>query len=531
VILNNLNIAALESLSDEEKLEAIQAIAATMGLKSIGKDIKFPTFESNVPGLVNARMVEISEIDSSEKYNWISRNKQGSYSIPDDAKFAQWFDSENDLLIPQTPSKNKSVFLYKDGWFQEMDGDGLGKVIIETIQSIEPSLAITLTKINALTQMIYKAAKNNNYDYDAEICSDYIVFKDKTLNINTWKYEPHSPKHRAFSAIPFNAPDLEKEIYCPKYQAMLDWLSEEDADTKEMILQFLGATISQIDLGHRRASLLFVGAHGSGKSSLINVQRKILGDDNFAAMNFSALSKDNFESAELYHKRIGLFSDMDYQRADDINMFKQLSGGDPISGNKKYGAKFKFTFRGLLIMVSNTPPVWGGDKGRGLYERLFIVHVHNALKEMNSEIIQEIVEEEVEGVMLLQLMALKEFMKTMTFKQGEKQIAARNFMYVNNDELIKFFMDTLTFRNSEGEEAPTWRHEPTIQQLFEVSQRYLRKKGVTFKYTKSLFETRLKDWIIHKGGDEEYIVVNRARRYLKEFKFTPLQELENEDGI
>lgn len=62
-------------------------------------------------------------------------------------------------------------------------------------------------------------------------------------------------------------------------------------------------------------------------------------------------------------------------------IFKQLTGGDSIQAENKGENSFTFQYRGLMWFLANHLPLFGGDKGKHVYERWIVIHCTHAIPE------------------------------------------------------------------------------------------------------------------------------------------------------
>ena len=72
---------------------------------------------------------------------------------------------------------------------------------------------------------------------------------------------------------------------------------------------------------------------------------------------------------------------MSYQTIIDMSLFKALTGGDVISCEYKNKDIFSFLYKGVLWFNCNKLPLFGGDKGDWVYDRMLLIHCGKSIPE------------------------------------------------------------------------------------------------------------------------------------------------------
>jgi P4 family phage/plasmid primase-like protien len=140
----------------------------------------------------------------------------------------------------------------------------------------------------------------------------------------------------------------------------------------------MGVAISNIHAERAKKMLFICGKGDSGKSKILELTQRILGDENFATCNVKDL-EDKFGTSAIYHKRLAGHGDMSALTVDELSMVKTLTGGDSVRGEFKGGNIFNFVYHGLLWFCTNQLPRFGGDKGEHVYNRFIILEVNHVI--------------------------------------------------------------------------------------------------------------------------------------------------------
>jgi phage/plasmid-associated DNA primase len=94
----------------------------------------------------------------------------------------------------------------------------------------------------------------------------------------------------------------------------------------------------------RKAVLLF-GPGQNGKTKLLELFKAMIGAKNASAVPLQAFSEDRFARAELYGKLANTCGDLDARAVKRSDLFKMVTGGDPIVAQRKFGQPYIHALR------------------------------------------------------------------------------------------------------------------------------------------------------------------------------------------
>lgn len=213
------------------------------------------------------------------------------------------------------------------------------------------------------------------------IDENIINFQNGILDLSQMELIPHSHSYMSTVQIPCRwMPDVPPPEDGSVFDRYLDQLTGGDADTKELLLEFMGTTISNIPGYRAKKALFLIGEGNTGKSQLRSLLVRLIGNHNSASCSMRSL-EERFGTSELYGKRLGGNGDQGFLRINELNNFKQLTGGDAIKCEFKGQGSFPFVFRGWLFFCANHRPLFGGDRGDHVYDRFMIVPCNNIVPE------------------------------------------------------------------------------------------------------------------------------------------------------
>lgn len=188
----------------------------------------------------------------------------------------------------------------------------------------------------------------------------------------------HSPDYLFTYVIPCNYSETATSPV--RWEKYLSELSSDDEEMKNFLYQYAGAVFSNIN-GYRFKKALFLEGEGnSGKSVYMSSVQKILGGDNCSSIELKEL-EERFGTAPLFGKRLAGSADMKSAKINTLNVFKKVTGGDTIDIEIKCKPKFDYKYTGFLLFCCNKVPLFGGDKGDWVYDRMIILPCNNIIPE------------------------------------------------------------------------------------------------------------------------------------------------------
>jgi putative DNA primase/helicase len=170
-----------------------------------------------------------------------------------------------------------------------------------------------------------------------------LVLRDRTLR-------PHSPL--IASAIQLGArwdPDAD----CPKIAKFFGEVLP--GVPLEFIYELFGYTIYPANPYSK--AVMCLGGGSNGKSVFLALLRRLLGQGNYSSVPLQAMSENRFSSADMFGKLANICGDIDARAIKRTDLFKQITGGDPISAERKYGHPFEFRAFATPWFSANDPPM------------------------------------------------------------------------------------------------------------------------------------------------------------------------------
>ncbi len=229
----------------------------------------------------------------------------------------------------------------------------------------------------------------------------------------------HTPEIRSTIQLPVR---WNPAARCPRFEA---FLVEVAPDAVELVYEIIGySLLSQNPL---RVAVLLLGPGCNGKTVLLLVIKALLGSENVSAIPLQLLSEHRFAAAELLGKLANICGDLDARAVRHTDMFKMLTGGDPMMAERKHREPFTFTPFALPIFSANEPPL-SSDQTDAWFDRWIVIPMERRIAEeqVDSHLAAKLTtESELEGLLVRAVEGLRRLMARGRFELPPAVQAAR----------------------------------------------------------------------------------------------------------
>ena len=297
-----------------------------------------------------------------------------SVSAPLLAKYAR--EHLHYLLVRDNGTQAVMKYVYKNGVYVLYDTAMLQGEIKKYIMDYNEELV----KMHTIKEVVSNLLSDLDYTAQDDLNADesIINFQNGLLKLNGDRLEliPHSPEVLSTIQIPCNwntAP-----IPTPVFDQYISTLTNGDPEVIELLLQYIGACISNIQGWRMKKTLFLVGSGNTGKSQLKSLTEKLLGRGNYIGIDLSEIEA-RFGTGAIYGKRLAGSSDMSFMSINEIKTLKRISGGDNIHAEFKGQQSFVYAYRGLTWFCMNRLPRFSGDTGQWVYDRLMVINCPNVI--------------------------------------------------------------------------------------------------------------------------------------------------------
>lgn len=270
-------------------------------------------------------------------------------------------------------------FWYSGGYYRQVSDDEIKGIIKGYIERYD----FTLLRMKDVNEVFQQLTTDRVFHDNSELnaAENLVNFLDGVLDMETGVLHPHSPRYLMTRQIPVKWADGEG-MSAPTFHNYMMYLCDGKTEWGEMsaigaerykvLMQFMGACVSNVR-GHRFKKALFMyGPGDTGKSQLKSLAEYMIGSENCCPCDLGQLEA-RFGTSTIYNKRLIGSSDMPFLTVNEMDTFKQITGGDNLFAEYKGRNGFSFVFDGLAWFCMNRLPRFGGDQGEWVYNRIIPV--------------------------------------------------------------------------------------------------------------------------------------------------------------
>lgn len=351
---------------------------------------------------------------------------------------------------------NNVYFYYnaKQGKYCHLSDNIAMRMIMACLPSVMIKSAGMLTSIATIIKA--RITKTVIMDDDENI----INFKNGILRLDTMKLEKHSPSY--YSSIQLNCNWSSNPKTGKTFEYFMNFFCDKEGNPdealkiREMLLQFIGLTFSNVKGYRAKKSLFIVGAGNTGKSQLKGVVERIIGSQYVMNMNLKTL-EGRWGLGNCFRKRIIGSDDQSLDDLKDLSHFKQITGGDTVFAETKGKNGFTFKYNGVVWICSNVMPKFSGDRGEHLYERFIIYTPKNVVKEeKRDKQLQDKLFAEREYIIYQAIIALKKLIKhNYIFTENRYSVEQLEKYRMDNDPFMSFLDECCVVPDDENRMVST----------------------------------------------------------------------------
>jgi P4 family phage/plasmid primase-like protien len=271
---------------------------------------------------------------------------------------------------------------------------------------------------------------------------DCIVFQNGVWDYHLEEFVPHSKERFATRLIPHN---FDPEATCPTYDQLLENILE-DPDMIDQANEFLGWCLSGLEYKTIQKFMVFSGEGKNGKSTLINVWNKTLGDDNCSFAMIGDVSKDKFLAFQFQNKLVNFSEEERVSVFNDTSTLKRMTGGTMMTfEGKNRDAVSAQNIAKIIISYNKIPKL--SDTSQGMRRRMMILPFQFNLDKNPERKIENIyskLDAEYSGIINRGLEGLARLYQRGDFQRLEASETAFDEMASESNELIGYVREFVT---------------------------------------------------------------------------------------
>lgn len=205
---------------------------------------------------------------------------------------------------------------------------------------------------------------------------------------------------------------------CPTYDAWVKEILPDDcADYIDEIVGYI-----MLNGNPLQKAILLHGSGRNGKGTFLRICKDIIGAENCSSISLQQLCDNRFAPANLHMKLANIAGDVHGGRIEQTNIFKMVTGGDPIQAERKNQQPFTFTAWAVPLFSANKIPT-SSDTSVGYINRWEVIpFLQDLTKKVGGprpEMENEIRTHELEGVAARGVRGLRRLMERGHFERPE----------------------------------------------------------------------------------------------------------------
>lgn len=377
-------------------------------------------------------------------------------------KFAEYLKHEENII-----KINRILHIYKDGIYT-FDQVEIERAMIKHLPEL------TRNKRNEVLAYLELVAEEREL---SDV--NYIVLKNGLYNIKTCELTDYNTDYIAKNKIPVN---YNPAAYSEIMDKTLNKIACNDKDLRLLIEEMIGYTLlRRNELGK---CFILIGQGSNGKSTLLDVIKHFLGDDNISSIALEELGQ-RFKTAELYGKLANIGDDISSRYMEDNAIFKKLVTGETVNVERKGKDPFDFNNYAKLLFSTNEMPRIN-DTSEGLMRRLVIVPFNAKFSTKDSDFdpfIKDklITNEAMEYLLNIAIEGLKRVLKNNRFTEVSS-VEAEIKEYEKRNNPVVLFLEEININEQSTKEIhlaySTWCYENGLRPLSRIQfSREVCKQG------------------------------------------------------
>lgn len=323
---------------------------------------------------------------------------------------------------------NKTIMFHSDGYYKTNGED----IVNHITQRVLKTACTGYRK----KEVISCIKDDGNLRIDRELFDenkDFINLQNCIYNIKTGEIEQQFEGFFFNNQIPIR---YDPKAKCPKIQKFLEEILP--LDYIKIIQQFFGDCLLG-DYRYKKA-IMCVGEKNTGKSTLLNLLKRFLGEENTSNVPLATLCYDRFAPWHLYRKQANICSQIESSGIKQASMFLKLTGGDQIYAQQKGKDGFFFTNKAKLIFDCNEIPEFKMTNN-AIYYRWIVIPFENVFegKDAKRNILDEIcTEQEMSGLFNWVIEGLRELEKQNDYSECMSLEEIKDFMTQGKNPVREF---------------------------------------------------------------------------------------------
>lgn len=261
---------------------------------------------------------------------------------------------------------------------------------LQILSRLSKAMPVFTTKaISGRRQILENMKVLLNKELELFNADNLLNFPEGMYNVRQDKIYPHNPDYFSTIRMPYR---YDWNAKCVLWEKTLKEIFEGDQSKVEMLQEYFGYCLNKNT--KQRKALLLLGESNCGKSTILEVLRRVIGDFNCSSVTLECLPNPQYTPL-LVGKMVNIDADVSENAHKFEAQFKMITSGEKVGCNQKYAATFEFVPFCKIVMAANRFPRIT-DKSSAFYNRLILIPCNRIFHEEEQD-------KELAGKLLLEL--------------------------------------------------------------------------------------------------------------------------------
>ena len=303
--------------------------------------------------------------------------------------------------------EDDKFYYYKEGYWQSLfEVEFLGIIQESMKEIIRHPISLRRQIIDNFRQLGRIHLEQFNF-------APLINLKNGMINPYDGILQDHKAEYYSTNRLPYN---YNSEAKCDLWIKSINEILENDQKKISILQEFFGYCLTR-DVKQHKAMLL-LGESRSGKSTLLQVLRNVVGSNNCSSVPLKYIA-DSQATPILINKLVNIDTDVSAKAEEFEAEFKTITSGEPVHCNQKFIAAFDFVPYCKLIMAANIFPKIT-DHSSAFYNRLLLIPCDRVFseEEQNRDLPKQL-EAESSGILNWSIEGLRRLTERGRFEQHD----------------------------------------------------------------------------------------------------------------
>lgn len=215
---------------------------------------------------------------------------------------------------------------------------------------------VTANLLRSILELILGSTYKDNLKYAFQTKPSLVSFKNTAVDGDTMEFIPNSPELYILGGFNF---EIKTDVNVGK---TLNLFTETLGENHKFMIEFFGSMFHR-DYRPFQYAVIITGQAGAGKSYLVELIRKFLGEEMTTSLSLEQITTDKFMVSEMFGAYANIKSDLNNKFIPSFDIINNLTGADSIQAQHKGENSFSFTNHAKLLFTANEAPAIKSNDG------------------------------------------------------------------------------------------------------------------------------------------------------------------------